>query len=213
MPAGDAHLVPRTRAWSWLRPSLRRPRLIPSASSTLSRPMRSRQGSPVRKWVKASVNLVASSISSRMSVIRASGISPVEVGDPVRHCAFRPFNAEHAVFDAAASDRTGSRRVGQLAQTLVQRVPALGEPVVRTGRDRQAAVGISDGGNRQQRLPDIAVAARPRQPDSRRRGTRRAGGTTPPSPKGGIGCAAAGSTSNSAVAAQDVGSSRSPSTK
>ena len=37
---------------------LRRPRLIPSASSTLSRPMRSRQGDPVRRCVKASVNLV-----------------------------------------------------------------------------------------------------------------------------------------------------------
>ena len=53
---------------------LRRARLMPSASSTLSRPMRSRQGSPVRRWcVKASVNRVASSTSRRMSVIRASG--------------------------------------------------------------------------------------------------------------------------------------------
>ena len=43
--------------------------------------------------------------------------------------------------------------------------PALGEPVVRTGRSRQAAVGISDGGSRQQRLSDVAVAAGPRQPD------------------------------------------------
>ena len=79
------------------------------------------------------------------------GHPPVEVGDqvsgPVRHSAFRPFDAEHAVFDAAvASDRPGSRRGGQPAQTFVQREPALGEPVVRTGRDRQAAVGISDGG-------------------------------------------------------------------
>ena len=32
-------------------------------------------------------------------------------------------------------------------------------------RDRQAAVGIIDGGRRQQRLSDVAVAARPRQPD------------------------------------------------
>ena len=52
----------------------RRPRLTPSASSTLSRPMRSRQDSPVRRCVKASVNRVASSTSSRMSVMRASGI-------------------------------------------------------------------------------------------------------------------------------------------
>ena len=37
--------------------------------------------------------------------------------------------------------------------------------VVWTGRSRQAAVGISDGGSRQQRLSDVAVAARPRQPD------------------------------------------------
>ena len=90
----------------------------------------------------------------------------VEVGDqlsgPVRHGGFRPFDAEHAVFDAAADDRTGSRRGVQPAQTLVQREPAFGEPVVRTGRDRQARVGISDGGSRQQRLSDIAVAARTR---------------------------------------------------
>ena len=43
--------------------------------------------------------------------------------------------------------------------------PALGEPVVRTGRSRRAAVGISDGGSRQQRLSHVAVAAGPRQPD------------------------------------------------
>ena len=54
---------------------------------------------------------------------------------------------------------------GQPAQAIVQGEPALGEPIVRTGRDRQAAVGISDGGSRQQRLSDVAVAARPRQPD------------------------------------------------
>ena len=36
--------------------------------------------------------------------------------------------------------------------------PALGEPVVRTGRSRRAAVGISDGGSRQQRLSHVAVA-------------------------------------------------------
>ena len=53
---------------------LRRPRLMPSASSTLSRPMRSRQGDPVRRCGKASVNRVASSTSSRRSVIRASGL-------------------------------------------------------------------------------------------------------------------------------------------
>ena len=53
---------------------LRRPRLIPSASSTLSRPMRSRQGDPVRRCVKASVNLVASSTSSRMSVIQQTTV-------------------------------------------------------------------------------------------------------------------------------------------
>ena len=54
---------------------LRRPRLIPSASSTLSRPMRSRQGEPVRRCVKASVNW--------MSVIRASG-KPAAVVHPQR---------------------------------------------------------------------------------------------------------------------------------
>ena len=83
-------------------------------------------------------------------MIRASGIrryrSANQVSGPVRHGAFRPFDAEHAVFDAAASNHTGSRRGGQPAQTFVQREPALGEPVVRIGRDRQAAVGISAGG-------------------------------------------------------------------
>ena len=84
------------------------------------------------------------------------GHPPVEVGDqvsgPVRHGGFRPLDTEHAVFDAPASDRTGPRRGGQPAQALVQGEPALGEPIVRTGRDRQAAVGISDGRSRQQRL-------------------------------------------------------------
>ena len=99
------------------------------------------------------------------------GHEPVEVGDQVsgsvRHGGFRPLDAERAVFDAAAGDRTGPRRGDQPAQALVQGEPAaLGEPVARTGRDRQAAaVGISDGGSRQQRLSDVAVAARPRQPD------------------------------------------------
>ena len=97
------------------------------------------------------------------------GHPPVEVGDqvsgPVRHGGFRPLDAQHAVFDAPVRDRTGPRCGGQPAQALVQGDPALGEPIVRTGRDRQAAVGISDGRSRQQRLSDVAVAARPRQPD------------------------------------------------
>ena len=116
------------------------------------------------------MNLVASSTSSRMSVIRVSGIRWYEVGDevagPVRHdggCG--PFDAEHALVDAGARDRTGSRRGVQPPQTLVQRALALREPVLRTGRDRQAAVGINDSGSRQQRLPDVAVAARPCQPE------------------------------------------------
>ena len=41
---------------------------------------------------------------------------------------------------------TGSHRGVQPVQTFVQRELALGEPVVRTGRNRQAAVGIHDGG-------------------------------------------------------------------
>ena len=67
-----------------------------------------------------------------------------------------------------------------------------------TGRLR---VGLRDGGNREQRPPDIAVAARPRQPGRRRRGTRRASGTARPSPRGGgrRGRVAAGSTSSSAA--------------
>ena len=98
------------------------------------------------------------------------GHPPVEVGDhvssPVRHSGFRPLDAEDAVFDAPAGDRTGPRHGGQPAQALVQGGPALGEPS-RAGLagGRQAAVGISDGGSRQQRLSDVAIAARARQPD------------------------------------------------
>ena len=128
--------------------------------------MRSRQGEPVRRYVKAPVNLVASSTSSKDVRDPYVGYSPVEVSDqvsgPVRHGGFRPFDAEHAIVDATAVDRTGSRRGVQRAQAFVQRELALGEPVLRIGRDRHASV--VDGG-RQQRLSDIAVAARPRQPD------------------------------------------------
>ena len=74
--------------------------------------------------------------------MRAFGHPPVEVGDqvscPVRHGGFRPLDAEDAVFDALAGDRTGPRRIGQPPQALVQGEPALGEPVVWTGRGRQA---------------------------------------------------------------------------
>ncbi len=110
--------------------------------------MRSRQGSPVRRCVKASVN--RSGVVHLEEDVRDArlGHPPVEVGDqvsgPVRHGGFRPLDAENAVFDAPASDRTGPHR--QTAQALVQGEPALGEPVVRTGRGRQAAVGISDDG-------------------------------------------------------------------
>ena len=76
----------------------------------------------------------------------------VEVGDevagPVRHGGFGPFDAEHAIVDAGARDRAGSRRGVQPAQAFVQRELALGEPVLRAGRNRQAAVGISNSGNR-----------------------------------------------------------------
>ena len=53
---------------------LRRPRLSPSASRTLSRPIRSRHGAPVLRWVNASVKPRAASTSSSMSVIRTDGI-------------------------------------------------------------------------------------------------------------------------------------------
>ena len=91
------------------------------------------------------------------------GHPPVEVGDqvrgPVRHGGLRPVDAEDAVFDAAALGHTGPHLGGQPAQTVGQGELALGEPVARTGRDRPPAVGIRDGGNRQQCPPDIAVAA------------------------------------------------------
>ena len=72
-------------------------------------------------------------------MIRASGI-------PVRDGGLRPVDAEDAVFDAGALGRTGPRLGGQPAQTVGQGELALGEPVARTGRDRQAAVGIRTAG-------------------------------------------------------------------
>ena len=72
----------------------------------------------------------------------AADAPPLARGRCRRRRMFRPLDAEHAVFDASASDRTGPRRGGQPAQALVQSEPALGEPVVRTGRSRQAVVGI-----------------------------------------------------------------------
>ena len=55
--------------------------------------MRSRQGDPVRRCVKASVNLVASSTSSKDVRDPRVGHPPVEVGDqvsgPVRHSGGR----------------------------------------------------------------------------------------------------------------------------
>ena len=85
---------------------LRRPRLMPSASSTLSRPMRSRQGSPgsqVREGLGEPGGVVHLEEDVRDARL---GHPPVEVGDrvggPVRHGGFRPLDAEHAVFDAAA---------------------------------------------------------------------------------------------------------------
>ena len=78
---------------------------------------------------------------------------------------------------------------------------ALGEPVARTGRDRQAAVGIRDGGNRQQRPPDIAVggATAPSQTSPARKASRRWNSTAVSQRRSiGLGAQPAGSTSNSA---------------
>ena len=62
------------KSWVLVAPAiLLRPRLSPSANTTFSNPTLSRQGAPVCKWVKASVNPVASSTSIKISVIRASG--------------------------------------------------------------------------------------------------------------------------------------------
>ena len=109
-------------------------------------------------------------------------------------------------FDAPSGGRADPRRGGQPPQALVEGEPALGEPVARADRDRQAAVGISDGGSRQKRISDVAVAAGPRQPDIATCGTRPAGGTTPPSPRDGerVGCTAAGSTSSSAAGSRSA---------
>lgn len=84
----------------------------PAAPVTVGRPMRSRQGDSARRCVKASVN--------RGGVIHLEehvgdprlGHPAVEVGDqsavPVRHGGLRPVDAEDAVFDPGARDRTGS---------------------------------------------------------------------------------------------------------
>ena len=77
---------------------------MPSASSTLSRPMRSRQGDPVRRCVKASVNRVASSTSRRMSVIRAG----VGLGaQPPASLRVRPEEAGRSRRAVAAQDVDG----------------------------------------------------------------------------------------------------------
>ena len=131
--------------------------------------MRSRQGEPVRK-VREGLGEPGGVIHLEQDV-RDPRVwhPPVEVGDqvsgsrPARRlpsfrrgaCCLRCCRQQITRARAAAASRR---------RPFVQREPALGEPVVRTGRDRQAAVGISDGGSRQQRLSDIAVAPRPRQP-------------------------------------------------
>ena len=96
------------------------------------------------------------------------GHPPVEVGDqvsgPVRHGGFRP----------PATAPAPRRPAG--AGPLVQSEPALGEPVVRTGRSRREPTAAPFGCRRS---GATAPARR------RRRGTRPAGGTTPPSPRGG----------------------------
>ena len=96
------------------------------------------------------------------------GHPPVEVDDqvsgPVRHAGF-PSSRRGARCLRCFRQRPHRPRAAARAGAGPSAEPALGEPVVRTGRSRQAAVGISDGGSRQQRLSDVAVAARPRQPD------------------------------------------------
>ena len=66
------------------------------------------------------------------------GHPPVEVGDqvsgPVRDGGLRPVDAEDAVFDAGARDRTGPRLRGQPAQTVGQ-----GEPGRQSLTERVAA--------------------------------------------------------------------------
>ena len=98
------------------------------------------------------------------------GHPPVEVGDqvsgPVRHGGFRP------PATAPARAAAASRR-----RPLVQSEPAIGEPVVRTGRSRRREPTAAPFGCR--RSGATAPARR------RRRGTRPAGGTTPQSPRGG----------------------------
>ena len=90
-----------------------------------------------------------------------------QVSGPVRHGGFRP-----------PATAPAPRRGGQTAQgPSVQSEPALGEPVVRTGRSRREPTAAPFGCRRS---GATAPASR------RRRGTRPAGGTTPPpSPRGG----------------------------
>ena len=84
---------------------------------------------------------------------------------PVVALCFRPFDAEHAVFDAAAGDRTGPRRGDQPAQAIVE-----GEPALRRASRADWPGPAGCGRHQRRREPtaapsDVAVAARPRQPD------------------------------------------------
>ena len=81
------------------------------------RPWTGRLREGARSYAKAFRGARRSAAGQRYSPVRLMCSPPSgetwEVGDqvsgPVRHGGFRPLAAEHAVFDASASDRTGAR--------------------------------------------------------------------------------------------------------
>ena len=91
------------------------PRDSPASRWAFTSPGRLREGA--RSYAKAFRGARRSAAGQRYSPVRLMCSPPSgetwEVGDqvsgPVRHGGFRPLAAEHAVFDASASDRTGAR--------------------------------------------------------------------------------------------------------
>ena len=117
-----------------LRPRLSPSRLSPSARRTFRSPIRSLPGAPVRRCVKASVNPVAASTSSRISVSRILvthlGPATIEVDHELiyflRHCGGGPADPELAILDGAAGYPAVVRGIGEAIQALDQTRLALG---------------------------------------------------------------------------------------
>ena len=181
-PTGRRQAAPRASAGRGRRPSQRpRPaRRFPSSrrGARCLRCFRQRPHRSAPRWPAGAGPLSEPALGE--PVVR-TGRSQQEVGDqvsgPVRHGGFRPLDAEHAVFDASASDRTGPRRGGQPAQAPQ-----------RTGARRASRADWPEpagcGRHQRRREPTAAPFGCRRSGGTaparrRRRGTRPAGATTP----------------------------------